>query len=464
MSKNGNNKTIKVNRVIQTAKGLDCEPLQPSSNLRMICTDEFNEDSVCTLLCHQTRSGIGMGSQVCSCSKIRRGPILIPLGCEWKGNYPDCEDVITTTPNIIGETTTTLGDTTTSSFGTSNQDRVKVETSFHRFSGIKDDFVESMMRDLMATTIATTTEGTTTSWLSDTLDGAQEFAPATTIIPTTLYTTTSLPTTTSLLSTAKPIILPKTMRPETLMPFFDSRMRGAMRFPISRPPMEPTTTTTTTTSTTTTTTSLITTSSQPVSEFKLLDPSTTTTQAPPVIKSDLSLSVNRSSPEIIRQYDNSVDSFTEEDSEPSNIALEAIQSTLDEFSPEKVNQLKRFIQAFESELKHEAEITDAKNKTDNETRNQDNMSKADRKAARKMAKSAKKSKSFEKLTGADIEFCDELEIPENGFVTYDNERRDGSTAIYHCHDGYEIKQRGADRKVSISHPKKLLHFKFLVSM
>ena len=51
--------TVKVNRVIQTAKGLDCEPLQPNSNLRMICTNEFNEDSVCTLLCHQTRSGIG---------------------------------------------------------------------------------------------------------------------------------------------------------------------------------------------------------------------------------------------------------------------------------------------------------------------------------------------------------------------------------------------------------------------
>ena len=450
------NETKKVNRVIQTAKGLDCEPLQPNSNLRMICTDEFNEDSVCTLLCHQTRSGIGMGSQVCSCSKIRRGPILIPLGCEWKGNYPDCEDIITTTPNIIGETTTTIGHTTTSSFGTSSQERAKVETSFHRFSGIKDDFVQSMMRDLMATTMATTTEGTTTSWLSDAFDDDQEFAPATTIIPTTLYTTTSLPTTTFLPSTAKPIILPKTMRPETLMPFFDSRMRGAMRYPVIRPPIEPTTTTrattTTSTTTTTTTTSLTTTSSQPVSEFKLLDPSTTTTQAPPVIESDLS--VNRISPEIYRQEVNSVDSFTEEDSEPTNIALEAIQSTLDEFSPEKVNQLKRFIQAFESELKHEAEITDVNHsKTDNDMRNQENMSKADRKAARKMAKSAKKSKSVEKSTGAEIEFCDELEIPENGFVTYDNERRDGSTAIYHCHDGYEIKQRGADRKVSYDHPK-----------
>ena len=427
----------------------------------MICTDEFNEDSVCTLLCHQTRSGIGMGSQVCSCSKIRRGPILIPLGCEWKGNYPDCEDILTTTPNVIGETTTTLDDTTTSSFRTSNQDRVKVETSFHRFFGIKDDFVESMMRDLMATTIATTTDGTTTSWLSDALDGDQEFAPATTIIPTTLYTTTRLPTTTSLPSTAKPIILPKTMRPETLMPFFDSRMRGAMRYPINRPPIEPTTTTraTTTTSTTTTTTSLITTTSQPVSEFKLLDPSTTTTQAPPVFESNLG--VNRSSPEIIRQEVNLVDSFTEEDSGPSNIALEAIQTTLNEFSPEKVNQLKRFIQAFESELKHETEITDVNyNKTNNETRTQDNMSKADKKAARKMAKSAKKSKSVEKSIGKEIEFCDELEIPENGFVTYDNERRDGSTAIYHCHDGYEIKQRGADRKVSYCQLKYLLYLIF----
>ena len=74
-------------------------------------------------------------------------PILIPLGCEWKGNYPDCEDIFTTTPNVIGETTTTLGDTTTSSFRTSNQDRVKVETSFHRFSGIKDDFATTSFKD-----------------------------------------------------------------------------------------------------------------------------------------------------------------------------------------------------------------------------------------------------------------------------------------------------------------------------
>ena len=407
-----------------------------------------------------------MGSQVCSCSKIRRGPILIPLGCEWKGNYPDCEDVITTTPNIIGETTTN-DDTTTSTIVTSRQDRMKVETdrSFHRFSGIKDDFVESMMRDLMATTSATTTDGTTTSWIASESNDDQVNDPTTTVIPTTLYTTTSFPTTTLFRSTAKPIILPKTMRPETLIPFFDSRMRGAMRYPIARPPVEPTTTTreittttttsttttsTTTTSTTTTstTTTTTTTTSEEITEFKLLDPSTTTTQAPPVIQPDDNVGVNRGYPNVDSAQSSSSDSFTEEDGPSSNIALEAIQSTLDEFSPEKVNQLKRFIQAFESELKHESDISDVSN-VDNETENRQNSSKADRKAARKMAKSAKKSKSVKNLTNPEVKFCDQLGIPENGFVTYTGERREGSTAIYHCHDGFEIKQRGADRKVII---------------
>ena len=394
-----------------------------------------------------------MGSQVCSCSKIRRGPILIPLGCEWKGNHPDCEDIITTTPNIIGETiveTTTMDPTTTSAPVTSNQNSVnKIDTSFHRFSGIKDDFIESMMRGLMTTTTATTAKGTTTSWVSDPSGNEQEIEPATTFIPTTLYTT--FPTTTSFQSTAKPIILPKTMRPETLIPIFDSRMRGAMRYPIDRLPIQsiepPTTTkvttTTSTTTTTTSTTSMTTTSLEPVTEFKLLDPSTTTTQAPPILESADQLShssVNRSSPVIKWSEVSQQDSFTEEDSSPT-IALEAIQTTLDEFSPEKVNQLKRFIQAFESELKHEAQIN-ADSQID-EAENRENTSKADRKAARKMAKSAKKSK--EKITAPEIEFCEELDIPENGFLTYSNERRDSSTAIYHCHDGFEIKQRGADR-------------------
>ena len=57
----------------------------------MMCTEDNREDSICNLICTDGfNSGIGMGTQVCACAKMYKGPVMIPLGCSWKGSMPDC--------------------------------------------------------------------------------------------------------------------------------------------------------------------------------------------------------------------------------------------------------------------------------------------------------------------------------------------------------------------------------------
>lgn len=50
-------------KAVGTVSGLFCDDIAENPSMRKICSNDNEEDSVCTFLCHQTKSGIGMGSQ-----------------------------------------------------------------------------------------------------------------------------------------------------------------------------------------------------------------------------------------------------------------------------------------------------------------------------------------------------------------------------------------------------------------
>ena len=81
---------FEVQKSLGTITGLRCKPLAQPPGTRMMCSNGISEDSICTVICDEIKSGFGMGSQVCACAKMFKGPVMIPLGCSWKGAMPDC--------------------------------------------------------------------------------------------------------------------------------------------------------------------------------------------------------------------------------------------------------------------------------------------------------------------------------------------------------------------------------------
>ena len=50
-------------KAVGTVSGLFCDEIAENTSMKKMCSNDNQEDSVCTFLCHQTKSGIGMGSQ-----------------------------------------------------------------------------------------------------------------------------------------------------------------------------------------------------------------------------------------------------------------------------------------------------------------------------------------------------------------------------------------------------------------
>lgn len=202
---------FEVQKSLGTISGLRCPTLEAPTATKMVCTKENAEDSVCTILCHKTKSGLGMGSQVCACAKMFKGPVMIPLGCKWKGNYPDCDESGEAAIEEV-KTTTKTTTTTTTKAPTTTKKTTKATTTRSTTTTTELVFEEETTERLTTAELpGETTESTEEpnlmlmrgmnrfiSWPPGILDDEPvDDEPTTTSTTTTTTTSTELPTTTT---------------------------------------------------------------------------------------------------------------------------------------------------------------------------------------------------------------------------------------------------------------------------
>lgn len=332
---------FQVNKAVGTVSGLFCDEIKENPSMKMMCSNGAGEDSVCTFLCHQTRTGIGMGSQVCACAKMRRGPIMIPLGCEWKGSFPDCEVIqAPEQPNVIDQESTPAMTST------------------------------SITSSTTTTTVSTKTTTPTTSSVMSKPEVAKpyEYArSAAKINVDDLFSTTSSsePLTTPVHSTT---FEQTTLEPTTIQPTS------------AEPTTLPDTTTTwhaTDTSKTTVVSSIETTPGH--TETKRV--SETTTSATPVTKQE-HVNVVRSSSVALNEMKYL----------PQHIALEAVETALSHFEPKSIEKLKRFIAAFQQQIIEQ----DSSDKNDSQSKTK--VSPSERKLLRQASKLNTEKRYCDNLT------------------------------------------------------------------
>ena len=316
---------FQVNRAVGTVSGLFCDEIPSNASMKKICSNENGEDSVCTFLCHQTRSGIGMGSQVCACAKMRRGPIMVPLGCEWKGQFPDCREIQTQTePNVIDSITTTSTAKTTST---------ELETS-----------TTTTTTTITTTTTTTSTENRITTFSIQ--KNPYEFARRVKVDISDLFT--DVPSV-SLVVTDPPTTIVKPFTENA----YTTKIPTTLQTTVELTTVEPTTVEVTTL--------------EPTVEYKTVPETTTTWKTVDVLATTDAWGTTYPVTPYTAPYKSSVIrsdtvSLNEIQTLPQHVALEAIETALSYFEPSSIEKLKRFIEALEMKQIPNANVSPSERK------------------------------------------------------------------------------------------------------